>query len=128
MAYEVNLLVGGKDVSASSGATFERRNPLSGTAVSLAAAATASDAHAAVDAAAAAFPAWSALGPGERRARLNAAADALEARARQLAEAMCAETGATAAWAEELGGKAPLVVLDAITRSKPFNPTRNIRS
>jgi benzaldehyde dehydrogenase (NAD) len=99
MAYEVNLLVGAKDVPASSGATFERRNPLSGAVVSHAAAATASDAHAAVDAAAAAFPAWSALGPGERRARLNAAADALEARAPQFAQAMCAETGATAAWA-----------------------------
>lgn len=100
MAYEVNLLVGGKDVPASSGATFERRNPLSGAPVSHAAAASASDAHAAVEAAAAAFPAWSALGPGERRTRLNAVANALEARARQLAEAMCAETGATAAWAE----------------------------
>jgi len=100
MAYEVNLLVGGKDVPASSGATFKRRNPLSGAPVSHAAAASASDAHAAVEAAAAAFPAWSALGPGERRTRLNAAANALEARARQLAEAMCAETGATAAWAE----------------------------
>ena len=37
--------------------------------------------HAAAAAsAAAAFPAWSLLGPGERRARLSAAADEIEAR------------------------------------------------
>ncbi|MDP9651101.1 aldehyde dehydrogenase [Paraburkholderia caledonica] len=99
MVYEVNLLVGGKDMQASSGMSFERRNPLSDAVVSVAAAGTGSDATAAVDAAAAAFPVWSALGPSERRARLNAAADALEAKAQQFAAAMCAETGATAAWA-----------------------------
>jgi acyl-CoA reductase-like NAD-dependent aldehyde dehydrogenase len=94
----VNLLIGGKEVEARSGASFERRNPVSGHVVSRSAAAGAADAIAAVDAAAAAFPAWSALGPGARRAKLNKAADLLEARAADFAAAVRDETGATAGW------------------------------
>ena len=54
------LRIGGKPRPASTGATFERRNPITGEVATRAAAATAADAHAAVDAAAAALPAWSA--------------------------------------------------------------------
>ncbi len=54
---------------------------------------------AAVDAAAAAFPVWSALGPTARRAALIRAAAALQARAPAFIAAMSAETGATEAWA-----------------------------
>jgi len=57
------------------------------------------DANVAADAAAAAFPAWSALGPNARRALLNKAADALEARAPQFVDAMMGEIGATEGWA-----------------------------
>ena len=94
----VNLLIGGKEVEARSGASFERRNPVSDHVVSRSAAAGAADAIAAVDAAAAAFPAWSALGPGARRAKLNKAADLLEARAADFAAVVRDETGATAGW------------------------------
>ncbi|WP_179402174.1 aldehyde dehydrogenase [Burkholderia guangdongensis] len=96
--FEVNLLIDGKTVPSSSGATFERRNPLSGEVVSRAAAATIDDVRAAVDAAARAFVSWSQVGPGERRARLLKAADAVEARAGQFIEAMASETGASASW------------------------------
>jgi len=78
--FEVPLLIGGKARAASDGGTFERRHPVSGEVVSVVAAATLADADAAVEAAQAAFPAWAALGPGERRARLLKAADALDAR------------------------------------------------
>jgi benzaldehyde dehydrogenase (NAD) len=61
---EVKLLIGGKIVQARSAATFERRNPVSGAVVTRSAAAAEADAIAAVEAAAAAFPAWVALGPG----------------------------------------------------------------
>ncbi|MGO9993881.1 MAG: aldehyde dehydrogenase [Steroidobacteraceae bacterium] len=94
----VNLLIGGKEVEARSGGSFERRNPVSGHVVSRSAAAGAADAIAAVDAAAAAFPAWSALGPGARRAKLNKAADLLEARTADFAAVVRDETGATAGW------------------------------
>jgi acyl-CoA reductase-like NAD-dependent aldehyde dehydrogenase len=96
--HDVKLLIAGRLVAAHGGATFERRNPVSGAVVSSAAAAQAADARAAADAAAAAFPAWSALNPGARRAKLNKAADLLEARAQEIALAVRDETGATAGW------------------------------
>jgi len=96
--HEVKLLIGGRLVDALGGATFERRNPVSGAIVTRAAAAQVDDARSAADAAAAAFPAWSALGPGARRARLNKAADLLEARAQEIALAVRDETGSTAGW------------------------------
>ena len=59
-----------------------------------------SRARAAVDLAAAAFTAWSELGPTERRRRLLAAADLVEARAQDFAAVMAEETGATRAWVD----------------------------
>jgi benzaldehyde dehydrogenase (NAD) len=95
---DVKLLIAGQQVAATDGATFERRNPVSNQVVSRAAAATPADARAAADAAAAAFPAWSALGPSARRSKLNKAADLLEARAKDIAAAVRDETGSTAGW------------------------------
>jgi len=95
----ISMLVEGQSRAASNGATFVRRNPLDGSVATTAPAATPDDARAAVDAAARAFPAWSALGPGARRALLLKAAAALEARAAAFAEAMARETGASAMWA-----------------------------
>lgn len=95
----VNLLIADQDRAADTGATFERISPLSNEVVTRAAAATIGDARAAADAAAAAFPAWSALGPGERRMRLLKAADILEARTGEFIELMQAELGATRMWA-----------------------------
>ena len=61
------MLIDGAE-AAEHGATFERRNPVTGEVATRAAAASVADAMRAADAAAAAFPAWSALGP-ERAAR-----------------------------------------------------------
>jgi vanillin dehydrogenase len=95
---QVQLLIGGRDVSAKNSATFNRQNPLSAEPATRAAAATPEDAKAAADAAAKAFPKWSAVGPNERRAKLNKAADLLEAKAAQFATLMLAETGCTMGW------------------------------
>jgi len=95
---EVKLLIGGVESAARSGAVFERCNPVSGAVVSRSAAAGPADATAAVEAAVAAFPAWSALGPAARRAKLNKAADLLEARGAQFATIVRDETGSTAGW------------------------------
>ena len=95
---DVKLLIGGREIAAKSAALFERRNPVSGELVTRAAAAGSADALAAADAAAAAFPAWSGLGPSARRAKLNKAADVLEARAGDFAAAVRDETGSTAGW------------------------------
>ncbi|WP_371142517.1 aldehyde dehydrogenase [Burkholderia cepacia] len=97
---QVTMLINGERAMARDGATFERRNPLDDTVASTAPAATVADAQAAVHAAAAAFPAWSAMGPGERRALLNRAADALEEKGDAFALAMATETGASRLWAD----------------------------
>lgn len=81
------------------GRTFDRVNPVTGEVATTAAAATIADANAAVEAAAAAFPAWSALGPNARRALLGKAADALAARADRFVAAMMGEIGSTEGWA-----------------------------
>jgi len=97
---DINLLIDDRDVAASTGATFERRDPITGDVASRAAAASVADAQAAADAAAAAFPAWSKLGPNARRAALLKAADLLEGRAADFVNLMATEIGATAGWAQ----------------------------
>lgn len=95
----ISMLIDGERRSAANGATFERRNPLDGSVATIAPASTVADAVQAVEAAAAAFPAWSRTGPGERRTLLLKAAHALEAKAQALSAAMANETGAAAPWA-----------------------------
>src|SRR5450631_3272640 len=97
MSSSVALLIGGEARAGKT--TFKRHDPVTGELATEAAAATVADATGAADAAAAAFPAWSARGPNERRAMLNRAAVALEARAGDFVEAMMGEIGATEGWA-----------------------------
>jgi acyl-CoA reductase-like NAD-dependent aldehyde dehydrogenase len=96
---DTTLLISNRDVPATGGASFERKNPMTGQVATRAAAASVADATAAVDAARAAFPAWAALGPNARRGLLLAAADALQKRAGDFTAAMATEIGATAPWA-----------------------------
>jgi len=95
---EVRLLIGGASVDAKGGKTFERRSPITGEVEVRAAAASADDARAAVDAAAKAFPAWAALGPNARRKLLMEAAAKLRARSPEFSRLGVAETGAIAGW------------------------------
>jgi acyl-CoA reductase-like NAD-dependent aldehyde dehydrogenase len=92
------LLIGGEWTPASSGATFERADPFSGEAVTVAAAAGRDDARRAVEAAAAAFGAWAGTPPGERRVLLTRAADLLMERAPEIAGIMTEEVGGTFGW------------------------------
>lgn len=94
-----DLLIGGKECTALTEGTFERRNPLTGEVVTCAAAATSVDAEAAATAASHAFPVWSATSPSERRKLLNTAADNIDALRADFVLAMGLEIGATAAWA-----------------------------
>ena len=59
----ITLLIAGKDRPATGHAVYERRNPISGELASTVRRGTVEDAIRAADAAAAAFPAWSSLGP-----------------------------------------------------------------
>jgi len=96
---DVSLLIAGKSVPSQDARTFDRIDPVKRTVASRVAAASAADANLAVDAAAAAFDAWSATGPGRRRELLLRAADALLAHQADFVSALVAETGATAGWA-----------------------------
>ncbi|WP_299052233.1 aldehyde dehydrogenase [uncultured Nocardioides sp.] len=99
MTTTVQLSVNGQDRGAARGATFERLNPVTGEVATRAAAAGVEDAVHAVEAAAAAFPAWAATGPAERRALLTAAAAELEARVEDFVDATVTETGSPGHWA-----------------------------
>jgi acyl-CoA reductase-like NAD-dependent aldehyde dehydrogenase len=95
---EQKLLIGGSWRGASSGGTYAKTNPYTGERLGNAAAATREDARAAVDAAAAAFPAWSATSAAERRALLDRAAELLMERQQEIAGIVTEETGGTFGW------------------------------
>jgi len=95
----VDLMINNADVKAAGNATFDRLNPMTGDIAARAAASNADDAVRAVDAAAAAFPAWSEMAPAARRALLNKAADLIEGAGAKFGAVMGPETGSTAMWA-----------------------------
>src|SRR5689334_11607074 len=82
------LLIDGHWRDAASGATHDVVNSYTREAVTTQAAAGAADVDAAVSAAAAVFPAWSALPGAERGALLSKAGDILESRGAQIAAAV----------------------------------------
>ena len=97
---EVKLLINGKPAAAHDGRTFNRLDPVKGTVVTKAAAASAADVNAAVEAAAAAFPVWAETGPAARRELLLRAADKLMAHMQEFVSLVVAETGGTEGWAQ----------------------------
>src|SRR5258708_978114 len=97
-AAEQQHLIGGRWQPSATGSSFERIDPFTGAAVTVAAAAGREDARAAVEAAAAAFPTWSRGAPEERSRLLEAAADLLDERAQAIAATMVEECGGTFGW------------------------------
>ncbi|MFS8147332.1 aldehyde dehydrogenase [Rhizobium sp. BR 249] len=95
----ISLLINGADRAASGGRTYDRLDPFTGKLASRAAAASLDDVAAAVDAASAAFSAWSKTGPSQRRAILMKAADIMDSKVGEFTRLMIEETGATAPWA-----------------------------
>ena len=96
---DIRMLIGGEEVAAQGGATFERKDPFTGDVATRAAAATVADAISAADVAAAAFPAWAEIGPNERRTLLLKAADIMASKVEDFTRLVHDETGATAPWA-----------------------------
>jgi acyl-CoA reductase-like NAD-dependent aldehyde dehydrogenase len=96
--YDINLLINNTDTPASQNRTFTRKNPITGEIATTAAAASSADAIRAADAAASAFPAWSKMGPGARRAILLKAADIMESKGEEFGRRVLVETGSTAMW------------------------------
>jgi acyl-CoA reductase-like NAD-dependent aldehyde dehydrogenase len=92
---EAKQFIGGTWTDAVGGATFEDRDPYNGDVVAIVPAGGAEDARAAIDAASAAFPAWSASSPAARQAVFLKAADILESRRDEVVSMLARETGAT---------------------------------
>jgi acyl-CoA reductase-like NAD-dependent aldehyde dehydrogenase len=76
-------------------ATFDDHDPFTGDVVARIPAGTREDARRAVEAAAAAFPAWSATPPAERQRVFLKAADILESRRDEVVSLLARETGCT---------------------------------
>ena len=83
----------------SGGRTFPVTNPYDDTLVANVAAGGRAEAEAAVAAAAAAFPAWSAMGPSERQRLFLKAADITERRLEEIVQVMAIEGGASKVFA-----------------------------
>jgi acyl-CoA reductase-like NAD-dependent aldehyde dehydrogenase len=92
-AQEYRQFIGGEWIDAAGGGTFEDRDPFTGETVAVVAAGDAEDARRAVDAASAAFEAWSASPPAVRQAVFLKAADLLESRHEEVVSLLARETG-----------------------------------
>jgi len=85
-------------VDAEGDAVKERKSPVAELPVTRAASAKSVGVNEAVGAVASEFPAWSALGPGQRLTILNACADTLEARGDRFGRPDSRETGGIERW------------------------------
>ncbi len=96
--FEAHLFINGQSLSAPSGGTFDRRDPLSDNVVTRAAAGGAPEALSAADAAAHAFPVWSET-PAEARASvLRRASDTFAARGEEVVAIAAEEIGSSPEW------------------------------
>lgn len=85
--------IGGEDVPAADGATFETISPIDLKPLARVAQGNATDVDRATKAAKAAFPAWAAMDGDQRKKLLHKIADAIVARAEEIAFVECMDTG-----------------------------------
>ena len=88
-----NLYINGNWISASGGAKFPVMNPSTGDVFREVADASRADARAAIEAAQAAYPAWSGMNHAQRARILHKAGDVLEARAKDVQAVLIDEGG-----------------------------------
>lgn len=96
--FVANLIINGRQTKGLEGQTFERRDLMTGSVVTRAAACGVPCALNAADASAAAFPDWSGASPQFRAGILEKAADLLGERAGEIVEVACREVGSTEEW------------------------------
>ena len=96
---KVDFIIDGAAAPAASGATYARRDPVTGAVASEAAAASEADVARSSTRRRGRSPPGPQTGPSERRALLLKAADLIEARADEFVKPMIEEIGATAPWA-----------------------------
>lgn len=89
----IGHLINGEIVASSSGETFATSSPIDNAELAQVGRGTAADIDRAAKAAKDAFPAWRDIAPAKRRKILNKIADAIEARADDIAVLECIDTG-----------------------------------
>ncbi|WOE32926.1 MULTISPECIES: aldehyde dehydrogenase [unclassified Acinetobacter] len=94
----VELLIHGQSVAASSGKYFERISPIDGSIASMSAAATLDDVDRAIQSAHEAFQTWATLSPTDRRLKLLKAADLMDQKTEQFIQTAIHEIGSTSTW------------------------------
>ena len=95
MAREYKMYMNGEWVDALDGGAYDDLNPYTGEVFARVAAGRRADAKRAVDAAVAAFPAWSHTLPAERQALFLKAAEVLEKKQMEIVAILAEETGCT---------------------------------
>ena len=95
MTREYKMFINGEWVGAADGAVYDDLNPYTGEVFARVPAGKRADAKRAVDAAVAAFPAWSHTLPAERQALFLKAADILEKKQMEIVQILAEETGCT---------------------------------
>jgi len=94
-AHEVKQFIGGTWTDAADGGTFEDKDPFTGDTVAVVPAGGGEDAERAIEAAAAAFPAWAETPPAARQGIFLKAAEILESRRDEVVSLLARETGCT---------------------------------
>ncbi|MBP1733418.1 MAG: vdh [Deltaproteobacteria bacterium] len=95
MTREYKMYINGEWVGAADGAVYDDLNPYTGEVFARVPAGKRADAKRAIDAAVAAFPAWSHTLPAERQALFLKAADILEKKQMEIVQILAEETGCT---------------------------------
>lgn len=120
-AAPLNMLINGAWVPATSGATFEDKDPMDGYCIAQVPDASKADVEAAIAAAKAAQPAWEALPPAAKSALFLKASQLFQERQEQFAQALIAETGSGFGKAMFECSLVPVALLEAAAL-----PTREI--
>ncbi|MBN1849864.1 MAG: aldehyde dehydrogenase family protein [Deltaproteobacteria bacterium] len=117
MTKEYKMYINGEWVGALDGAVYDDLNPYTGDIFAKVPAGKAVDAQKAIDAAAAAFPAWSHSLPAERQALFLKAADILEKKQNEIVSILAEETGCAFGFAMFQAGFTPGLLREAAAQA-----------
>jgi acyl-CoA reductase-like NAD-dependent aldehyde dehydrogenase len=121
MTKEYKMYINGEWVGALDGAVYDDLNPYTGDIFAKVPAGKAVDAQKAIDAAAAAFPAWSHSLPAERQALFLKAADILEKKQNEIVSILAEETGCAFGFAMFQAGFTPGLLREAAAQAHQAN-------
>jgi len=119
MPREYKMYINGEWVGAQDGEVYDDLNPYTGEVFARVASGKRADAKRAIDAAAAAFPAWSHTLPAERQALFLKAAGILEKKQNEIVTILAEETGCTFGFAMFQAHFTPGLLREAAAQDPP---------